>query len=40
MTAKDTFAPREKTRLDRQFDEELEGTFPESDPPKITGFAA
>jgi hypothetical protein len=27
MAAKDTFAQREKTRLDRQLDEELEGTF-------------
>jgi len=36
MTAKDTFARREKERLDRQLDEELEGTFPASDPPKIT----
>jgi hypothetical protein len=36
MTAKDTLAQKEKSELDRQLDEELEGTFPASDPPKIT----
>ena len=40
MTAKDTFAEREKREIDRQLDEELEGTFPASDPPKITRFSA
>ena len=40
MTAKDTFAQREKRDIARQLDEELEGTFPASDPPKITRFSA
>jgi hypothetical protein len=40
MTAKETPSQREKRELDRQLDEELEGTFPASDPPKITRFAA
>jgi hypothetical protein len=39
MTAKETFAQREKRELDRQLDEELESTFPASDPPKITRFS-
>jgi hypothetical protein len=39
MTAKETFAQREKREIDRQLDEELEGTFPASDPPKITRFS-
>jgi hypothetical protein len=40
MTAKETTAEREKRELDRQLDEELEATFPASDPPKITRFSA
>jgi hypothetical protein len=36
MAAKETSAEREKRELDRQLDEELEGTFPASDPLKIT----
>ena len=40
MTAKATFAEREKREIDRQLDEELEGTFPASDPPKVTRFSA
>jgi hypothetical protein len=40
MTAKETSAQREKREIDRQLDEELEGTFPASDPPKITRFSA
>jgi hypothetical protein len=40
MTAKDTFAQREKRDIARQLDEELEDTFPASDPPKITRFSA
>jgi len=39
MTAKETSAQREKREIDRQLDEELEGTFPASDPPKITRFS-
>jgi hypothetical protein len=40
MTAKETSAQREKKEIDRRLDEELEGTFPASDPPKITRFSA
>ena len=40
MAARDTSAQREKKELDRQLDEELEGTFPASDPLKITRFSA
>lgn len=39
MTAADTFAERSKRELDRQLDEEMENTFPASDPPKITRFS-
>jgi hypothetical protein len=40
MTAKETSAQRKKKEIDRRLDEELEGTFPASDPPKITRFSA
>ena len=40
MAAIETFAQRAKRELDLQLDEELEGTFPASDPPKITRFSA
>jgi hypothetical protein len=40
MAARETFAQREKRELDHQLDEELEGTFPASDPTKITRFSA
>lgn len=40
MTAIETLAEREKRELDLQLDHELEGTFPASDPPKITRFSA
>lgn len=40
MTAKETLAEREKRKLDLQLDAELEGTFPASDPLKITRFCA
>lgn len=36
----ETVAQREKRELDLQLDEELEGTFPASDPPKIIRFSA
>lgn len=36
MAAKETSSQREKRELDRRLDEELLGTFPASDPPKIT----
>jgi hypothetical protein len=39
MPAKDTFLQREKRAIDLQLDEELEGTFPASDPPTITRFS-
>jgi hypothetical protein len=39
MTTIDTFAQRAKRELDLQLDEELKGTFPASDPPKITRFS-
>jgi len=39
MVARETFAQRKKRELDLQLDEELEGTFPASDPPKITRFS-
>lgn len=29
-------AEDQRARLDRELDEELEGTFPASDPPKVT----
>jgi len=34
------FRRTRKGEIDRQLDEELEGTFPASDPPKITRFSA
>lgn len=40
MTARKPFAQREKEEIDHQLDEELEGTFPASDPPKITRSSA
>ena len=40
MVARETSAQREKRELDRQLDEELDGTFPASDPLKITRFTA
>ena len=40
MTAKEAISQREKRELDHQLDRELEDTFPASDPPKITRFAA
>jgi hypothetical protein len=40
MPAKDTFAQRETRELDLRLDEELAGTFPASDPLKITRFSA
>jgi hypothetical protein len=40
MAARETSAQREKKELDRQLDEELHGTFPASDPLKITRFSA
>ena len=40
MAARETFAQRVKRELDLQLDEELEGTFPASDSPKITRFSA
>ena len=39
MAARETFAQRIKRELDLQLDEELESTFPASDPPKITRFS-
>jgi hypothetical protein len=39
MAARETFAQRKKREIDLQLDEELEGTFPASDPPKITRFS-
>jgi hypothetical protein len=38
MAAIETFAQRAKRELDLQLDEERDGTFPASDPPKITRF--
>ena len=40
MAARETFTQRKKRELDLQLDEELEGTFPASDPPKITRYSA
>jgi hypothetical protein len=40
MTGKQPFTQREKREIDRQLDEELEGTFPASDPPTITRYSA
>jgi hypothetical protein len=40
MAARETFAQREKRELDLQLDQELEGTFPASDPLKITRCSA
>lgn len=40
MSAKDSVRQREKREIDRRLDEELEGTFPASDPPKITRSSA
>jgi len=40
VTARESFAQRKKREIDRQLNEELEGTFPASDPPKITRFSA
>ena len=36
---KETLKQRDKRKLDLQLDEELEGTFPASDPLKITRFS-
>jgi len=38
MVRKETFVQRKKRELDLQLDQELEGTFPASDPLKITRF--
>jgi hypothetical protein len=35
---KERLKPRDKRKLDIQLDQELEGTFPASDPLKITRF--
>jgi hypothetical protein len=35
---KETLKQRDKRKLDLQLDEELEGTFPASDPLKITRY--
>src|SRR4051794_1771374 len=40
MASRETFAKREKRELDLQLDEELKGTFPASDPLKITRCSA
>lgn len=40
MAARETFGKREKRALDLQLDEELKGTFPASDPLKITRCSA
>lgn len=40
MAAVESFAQREKRELNLRLDEELEGTFPASDPPTITRFSA
>ena len=40
MAARETVAQREKRELDLQLDEELLGTFPASDPLKITRCSA
>jgi hypothetical protein len=40
VTARESFAQWEKREIDRRLNDELEGTFPASDPPKITGLAA
>jgi hypothetical protein len=37
---KETLKQRDKRKLDLQLDEELEGTFPASDPLKITRFSS
>jgi hypothetical protein len=37
---KETLKQREKRKLDLQLDEELEGTFPASDPLKITRYSS
>jgi hypothetical protein len=37
--AKETGKQRDKRKLDLQLDRELEGTFPASDPLKITRFS-
>lgn len=39
MTARESFAQWEKREIDRRLNDELEGTFPASDPPKITRFS-
>jgi len=36
---KETLKQQDKRKLDLQLDEELEGTFPASDPLKITRFS-
>jgi hypothetical protein len=38
--AKETGKQRDKRKLDFQLDKELEGTFPASDPLKITRFSS
>ena len=40
MAARETLAQREKREIDLQLDEELESTFPASDPLKITRCSA
>ncbi|MBM7486047.1 hypothetical protein JOE52_005029 [Bradyrhizobium canariense] len=40
VTARESFAQREKKEIDRQLNRELEDTFPASDPPKITRYCA
>lgn len=39
MAAIESIAQRAKRELDLQLDEELQGTFPASDPPKVTRFS-
>ena len=39
MDTKESLAQCEKRELDLQLDKKLEGTFPASDPPKITRFS-
>lgn len=39
MTVRESFAHWERREIDRRLNDELEGTFPASDPPKITRFS-
>lgn len=39
VTARESFAHWEKREIDRRLNDELEGTFPASDPLKITRFS-